>query len=74
VMRLRIRANILLEQLARVADSREQKYAGNNPKKTEGRLDRLNLRNYDYICHVFPFSFRVLLENRSPMAITTGYA
>jgi hypothetical protein len=37
------------------ANRREQKHAGDDAKKAEGQLHRLNLRNYDRICHIFSF-------------------
>jgi hypothetical protein len=54
-MQLCVRAQVLLEQFARVTDGCEQKDARNDAKETERRLHWLNLRNYDYICHVFSF-------------------
>src|SRR6202790_5577152 len=55
MMRLRISAHVLLKQFARVADGCEQKHARNDSKKAERWLHRLNLRNYDRVCHVFSF-------------------
>jgi hypothetical protein len=58
-MQLCVRAQVLLEQFARVTDGCEQKHARNDSKKAERRLQRLNLGNCDCVCvcHVFSSLF-----------------
>jgi hypothetical protein len=68
-MSLCVPAHVLFEQLAGISDGCEQKHAWYEPKKTERRLYRLNLRNYDCVCHVFSF-FSLCFAFES---ITMGY-
>jgi hypothetical protein len=68
-MRLCVRAQVLLEQFARVTDGCEQKHARNDSQKAERRLQRLNLGNCDCVCHVFSFPSLCFAS----VSITTGY-
>ncbi len=51
VMGLRVGADVLLQQFARVADGGEQNHTGDNAQKSQHRLNRPDLRDRDDIRH-----------------------